>query len=138
MYHLLSLMMSIYLLGARIHLASEGGRALNQVKPNHFYYPSAFYCIFFFECNRSGRALNQVKPNHFCFFMYLIIIFDVMEVVVPSTKSSRTTSTFYVFNIFLLFFECNGSGRALNQVKPNHFPSLVFFNSSLYLAGFLT
>jgi hypothetical protein len=80
MHHLLSLLMSIYLIGARIHLASEG-----------------------------GRALNQVKPNHFCFFMYLIIIFelfffDVMELKwsCPQPSQAEPLPLFYVFSIFLI------------------------------------
>src|ERR1044072_7187178 len=43
----------------------------------------------------SGRALDQVKPNHFHLFC-IVNGLVILEVVVPSTKSSRTTSTCFV------------------------------------------
>jgi hypothetical protein len=46
----------------------------------------------------------------------------------PQTSQAESLPLFmYLIIAFLLFFECNGSGRALNQVKPNHFPSFHVF-----------
>src|ERR1041384_6595277 len=56
-----------------------------------------------------------------------------MEGVVPSTKSSRTTSANLL--CFYYSFYYYGGGRALNQVKPNHFRQFALFLLLIYYGG---
>jgi hypothetical protein len=55
----------------------------------------------FYYLKGSGRALNQVKPNPSnCWLFFYCYCSVIKEVVVPSTKSSRTTSNCWLFFYF--------------------------------------
>ena len=57
--------------------------------------------ILLFIYLESGRALNQVKLRLLELLLYFVARF-ILEVVVPSTKSSRTTST--CWNCYYILF----------------------------------
>ena len=63
----------------------ESGRALNQVKPNHFFCFALFFSLFAFR--GSGRALNQVKPNHFHLFVTIFFVVSLRLTIFLTVRS---------------------------------------------------